>query len=1118
MPPSSRLRLKLVVMPLSWLMAALRALLPWTLMGLLALGGWRYFSRPFQAGALEFTPHTVNGATTAEGVNGLAAQDMDADGDIDVVTAGKDGTKVYINNGSEKFETKIVDDKDGERVQVIDLNRDGTPDLLVTLKGQNPSVIWYDNRSGVEFEGTTIGTGTDGLAYAGDIDGDGAPDIVTALNSGGNIILQRWMNNGTGGFSSTTLDSNSGITSLTIGDIDGNGYNDIVSGGSKGLQRWHTTNGTSWSRIDIDDKNGNKTHLVTADVDKDGKTDIVTVDATEDLVAWYDNQDNSTWQRKGLTGADAKTVAVRDLDEDGDEDILAAAQDANSVYWYENNGQSEFTQRTAATDVASVYGVAVNDVDSDNDFDFVAGDHVRGTVWWYERLRAKPVATKPTNMKQATDGSGRVTFETTISDGDGDPTRLRIQYSTDGLRWHKPWLTKVAASSGKVDLKNSNGYQVGTKDSIDTTNSQSVKLTFTWDTKSAENTGGPLSGDISTVQLRVIPRDNVSVGKTVTSSSFRVDLAPPKNLKLALSSITDEEAHLTWTRPSDSSEPVYKVYFGTDAKAVIEQRSEVWDKEDDAAMADFETTTTAITGLTAGKTYTFKLIATDKFGNSAGAASVQSKAAALTTPTPTAAIGAAPTPSVSPAATFVPGTNTPLPAATATLVPTPLTTLADNIAPTADAGPNQVVNPSALVILDGTASFDADRDSLVHVWRQLAGPRVDLLSARTATPSFSAGEAGATYIFFLTVRDPRGASATDAVTVAVKDLPDSTTIPVEVDSEPAAPLLVNEAQGEPAWIKFLFWLDLALFSGSVLSASVSLAARISHRVSQRRFFLPGGTSSARAAGKAVHYQTAEPIAGAQVLIYDEAGKLKKSERTNDQGEFPTLVPAGRYTLDVRSEGFTFAPASTRLPLPDGGLLYTGGVLTVPGGRRPINIVVPMKPIGRTVGGARTGFLQVWQNVQRLGRFLSWPLFLTGALLNTFLVFRSPSALYLTIEILYVVLVVIKVVLEVRVRPAYGLVRDAITHVPLDLAVVRLYEGGTNRLMMTRVTNAQGKFFALPSAGTYTVTITKPGYAVFSKPNIEITSEQDSALQITADLMPVAPAGGLASAASRLAQG
>lgn len=1100
---------------MSWLLPLARRLLTLALLGGLAFGSYRYLTRPLQVGALEFTPHTVNGATTAEGVNGVAATDMDNDGDIDVVTTGKDGTKVYINDGAEKFTAKLVDDKDGDRVQVIDLNKDGTPDLLVTLRGQNPSVIWYDNRGGVEFKGTTLGSGTDAMAYAGDIDADGATDIATATNQGGNIVLERWMNNGTGGFAATTLHSNSGVSAITIGDIDGNGYNDVVTGGSQGLQRWHTTNGTSWSRIDVDDKNGNKTHLVTSDVDKDGKTDIVTADAAENLLGWYDNQDNSTWTRKQLSSSvDTKTVAVRDLDEDGDEDIILAAQDDNSVFWFENNGKSEFTKRTAATNIASVFGVAVNDIDSDNDFDFVVGDHVRGTVWWYERLRTKPVASKPASIAQATDGSGRVTFTADISDADSDPTRVRVQYSLDGVRWNKPWITKVTPSAGKVDLKNSNGYQIGTKDAIDTTNSQSVTLTLTWDTKSVENTGGPLTGDIGTVQLRVIPRDDVSVGAAAVSNKFRVDLLPPQGLTLKLTSITTDQAVLTWTRPTDSSEVKYKAYFGTDAKAVAEQRSEVWDAEDDPKMNDFENTTTTITGLTANKTYSFKLFAVDKFGNSAGSSSVQGKTttAALPTPTPTETPSATATPEPgeegTPTPTPAETSPAPTPSPTPTPKPQPPSTLTDNSAPLADAGVDSVVNPSALVILDGTSSTDPDRDSLVYSWRQLSGPRVELLSARTATPSFSAGEAGEAYIFQLVVRDPKGALGTDTITVAVKELPEATSVPVAIETPAGGETDATES-ARPAWLTLLHWLNLILFGLAVASTALSLLTRATHALRARSFLPAAGSESG--GGRVVHYQTAEAIAGVQVLIYGEDGKLRRSERTNTRGEFPTLLPAGRYTLDVKADGFMLAPATTRLPAADSAVVYTGGVLNVPSGNRPSKVLIPLRPTGQEVGSIRTRALHMWQAVQRATRFLSWPLFLAGALLNTFLVFRQPGGLYLTIEILYVVLVILKVVLEIRVRPAYGVVRDVITHVPLDLAVVRLFEGRTNRLVMTRVTNAQGKFFALPPAGTYTVTITKPGYGVFSKANVEITSERDTALQLTADLMPIAPSGGLAAA-------
>jgi len=263
----------------------------------------------------------------------------------------------------------------------------------------------------------------------------------------------------------------------------------------------------------------------------------------------------------------------------------------------------------------------------------------------------------------------------------------------------------------------------------------------------------------------------------------------------------------------------------------------------------------------------------------------------------------------------------------------------------------------------------------------------------------------------------------------------------------------------------------------------------------------------------VHYVTGEPIAGAQVLVYGSDGKLRSRERTNEHGVFPTFFPVGQYSLRVQVKGFSFAPAAAGALSGGDAIVYGGGSLSVKDPDTPLSIVIPMKPVAAPETNMRMRLLYVWQLVERFGRVLSWPLFLAGAILNTVLVFLAPGLLFLTIEALYVALVIIKIALEVRVRPAHGQVRDAITHIPLDLAVVRLFEQSNNRLIMTRVTNGQGKFFALPPAGTYRVTVAKPGYATFSKDNVKIQSEHDTTLQMIADLMPVAPKpmGGLAAA-------
>lgn len=1119
----SRLRIRRRISPAAAFYRAARPLVTVALLAALIISGYRFFTRPYLVGALEFTPHAVSVISEAKGVLGVASGDMDGDGDIDIITAGNDGIKVYENTGDKTFATgKLVDPTRGERLQIVDIDQDGASDILATLDN-TPGVRWYRNAGGLEFDGSFIGTGKNAHAYAADIDQDQVPDVVVASVESGVYVVRRWMNDGSGGLTSSVLPTTGDqtVTAVGVGDLNGNDWPDIAISGSGGLQVFDTNDGATWIRSDIDDSEINATHLVVGEVTGDGHNDVVVVRNSTDKIYLYRFIENFQFEKITLNpNADATTVAIRDLDEDGDEDVIVVAQDDDSIFWYDNNGSNEFTQRTIASDVSSVFDVAIADFDNDGDFDFATGDHTRGTVWWYERTRAKPVATAPDNIQQTVDGAGRITFDTTISDGDFDATRIRVQYSLDGTTWHKPWLIKATPEVGSVDLKNSNGYQIGTSNAIDTNTNDSAKLTLIWDTKSTGNTGGPIVGDVGNVQLRIIPRDDISVGNAAISSTFRVDNRPPQGLgSLRVVATSGDQVQFSWDQPTDSSAFSYKLYYGTNHTKVLEQKSDVWDADDDPDMEDVEATGTTVTGLTPNTTYTFKLFVTDAFGNliappSVKATTINSGSSPLATPTPDPNATPTPTPdeNVSPTPTETQGPITPTPTLAPTPTPTPTTpsTTFENEPPVADAGIDQVVNPSALVILDGTASIDGDGDPLSFVWRQLSGPTIELLSERTATPSFSAGAEHETYIFAVTVRDQLGASATDTVTVAVKALPSAQTQPVDVGKEAPTEEAVST---DPTIARLLLKpLDIALFAFAILLTVLSLAERALHSLRERRSASgSAGTVTETPKGKVVHYRTNEPIAGALVLIYGADGKLRSRERTSDKGEFSTLFPAGEYTLRVQAEDFTFAPAASPSIRPESGIVYSGGKLTVPVGGRPLTIVIPMKPIGAEVSTSRTRVLHVWQWIQRVSRLLSWPVFIVGALLNTVLIFWLPGGLFLAMEILYVFLVIIKVALEVRIRPAYGMVRDSITHVPIGLAVVRLFESGTNRLVMTRVTDSQGKFFALPPSGSYTVTITKPGYAVFSKNNVQIESQQDSVLQMTADLMPVAPSGGLAQA-------
>lgn len=1086
----------------------------------IVVGVLRYIQRTSGALALQYAQHVVGQATGAVGVLGVAIGDMQSDGRQDIVTAGKDGVKVYIQQADKTFEQKIVDDVRGGRVILKDFNNDGALDILVTVDA-NPSVKLYLNQGDTEFSKTWIGSGSKASIAAGDIDGDGAVDIVTSIDQGGIYVLQRWMNNGSGSFTSTTLASDTGITALAIADINDNGYKDIIAGGSKGLQHWDTGNATTWSREDIDDSATSFTTLATGDVNSDDGVDIIAGDQVANKVTYYRHLQHSAYEKISLSDdADAMTVQIVDLNEDGFTDIVVASQDENNVYWFKNDGQDSFTRSTIATNLQSVFGVAVGDIDGDGDFDFVAGDHFRGTVYWYERTHAKPTATVPSAISQMTDGSGRVVFTTDVSQLDSARTKLRVQYSTDGEHWYKAYLSKVTPNKGKVDVNHDNPYQIGTSNPIDTDLYDSVKLTVTWDTKSTKNLGGPILGDLASVQLRLILQDLVGNGDAAVSEEFRIDNQHPSVAgTLDVTSVQDGQATLTWKVPVDGNLTSYRVYYGTDTTKVSDQTADEWKSADDSALADKDTVSTTITGLTSDQTYSFKLIARDAFGNESAwpvvSQLVSSTAIVTPTPSPTEDLLVTPTPipTESPAITDIPEAT-----ATPDVITTPPPTTFDNKAPVADAGVNQIVSPSALVILDGTASADPDGGLITYVWKQIAGSTTQLLSDRTANPSFSPEVKGGPYVFQLTVKDDRGASSTDLVTVAVQDLPSASTVPVAIVSAAPTPSIPPSSPGTAGLLtSILRFTNVVLFVTALVVTVVSILERAINSVQSggRSVFAPESNTPR---GRVLHYRTGYPIAGVQVMIYGADGKLRSTDRTNEKGEFSSLFPLGEYTIGVHAPGFIFAGGASHLANITQGLIYTGGKVAVTDVTKPLDIAIPMKPSREEVGSMVSRLLPIWQAIQHIARVLSWPMFIAGALSNTTLIFLHPGFVLLGVELLYVVLIIVKVALEVRVRPAYGLVRDAITHVPLDLAVVRLFDQKTNRLVMTRVANSQGKFFALPPSGTYMITITKSGYAPFSRDHVSIESAEDSVLQVTADLMPAAPPRQSAGAFAGLAGG
>jgi uncharacterized cupredoxin-like copper-binding protein len=89
--------------------------------------------------------------------------------------------------------------------------------------------------------------------------------------------------------------------------------------------------------------------------------------------------------------------------------------------------------------------------------------------------------------------------------------------------------------------------------------------------------------------------------------------------------------------------------------------------------------------------------------------------------------------------------------------------------PIADAGPNQLNVPAAIITLNGSGSYDPLGEALTYSWVQISGPSVTITNATAAIATFPAA-AGQTYAFRLTVKNTDGLQGSATTTVSTQSL------------------------------------------------------------------------------------------------------------------------------------------------------------------------------------------------------------------------------------------------------------------------------------------------------------------------------------------------------------
>ncbi len=288
--------------------------------------------------------------------NDIAIADFDGDGKPDLAFPNHETSHVTVllGDGRGRFRpapaspVAVGSKPHPHGIAAADFNSDGLVDFAVeSWVNDQVEVVFGTGGGRFRTPGRLFGVGH--MPYqklrAGDVNGDGAPDVVTTNFEGGNVTVL--LGDGKGGFGEapgSPFPAGEGPFSLALADVDRDGHLDLAVSNFSG-------------------RAGDTSHDAVNVLLGDGRGGFRLMKGSP-----------------FATGAGPVAVAVGDVDGDGWPDVVTANASGDDVTVLLGDGHGSFRPRVKRTAGREPYRVALGDVDGDGRAEIFVANHGSGDV------------------------------------------------------------------------------------------------------------------------------------------------------------------------------------------------------------------------------------------------------------------------------------------------------------------------------------------------------------------------------------------------------------------------------------------------------------------------------------------------------------------------------------------------------------------------------------------------------------------------------------------------------------------------------------------------------------------------------------------------------------------